>query len=397
MLDTIFIGMSGLSSYAKGLKVIGNNLTNVNTPGFKSSQLQFSDLFYQASTGGQPGNGATSAQLGSGVGTLSAAINFNAGDLKASQNTLDLAISGNGMFVLHDGAQSHYTRAGSFEFNKEGILVNKTDALHVSGLDAQGNLVDVSLADLRHNLPKATGTINFKDKLASDLAIGSNFVVNGVNIIDALGGSHSVTLTLKNMGAGDWDVTISDVTGTLGTGSIKYAGGVAVAGSSVVTLAFAPAGVPALSVNFDFSKSESLAGVPAGTSTLAVDSQDGYLEGDLTKVAFDAEGTLIASYTNGQTTKGARLALARFDSDQDVVQLSGNQFDSASKQAVHVGYAKTGNFGSLLSSQIEGSNVHMEDEFSNLIVMQRGYQASSHVISTANDMIQELFDMKGHR
>jgi flagellar hook protein FlgE len=117
----------------------------------------------------------------------------------------------------------------------------------------------------------------------------------------------------------------------------------------------------------------------------------------LTKAIFDGDGKLEASYSNGQTVKGPQLALAYFDSNQDVEQLGGNEFGSSNTRAMHMGHANTQSFGSVGSGVLEGSNVDMAKAFGDLIVMQRGYQASSHVVSTANDMIQELFDMKGHR
>ena len=125
--------------------------------------------------------------------------------------------------------------------------------------------------------------------------------------------------------------------------------------------------------------------------------QDDHVAGALTDVTFDDEGFISAKYSNGQTVKGARLALASFDSEVNIEQAGSNEFISNNPAAVHYGYAKTKSFGSLQTNVVEGSNVDMAQEFSNLIVMQRGYQASSHVVSVANDMIQELFDMKGHR
>jgi flagellar hook protein FlgE len=397
MLDTIFIGMSGLTGYSKGLRVIGNNLTNVNTPGFKGAQLQFADLFYQGNGTQGPGLGSGGVQLGTGLNTLSTVISFKSGELHQTGNDLDLAVDGEGFFVLRDGEQSHFTRSGQFRFDKDGFLVSQTSGLHVSGLDDSNQLSDISLNELHSNPPKATDTVKFSGNLSSNAA--ADVTLNNVTVIDPAGGEHLVKLTFKNNSAtvaGDWTVTASDTSGTIGTGDIQFASGNVVASASKITLSYSPSGIAPFSFTLDFSSNvTSFAG--GNNSTVAVSSQDGYGAGELTKVTFDADGTLVAKYSNGQSTKGAHLALARFNSNQELQQLGGNDFISTGKQSAHLGRAKSQSFGTISTGVVEGSNVDMAEEFSNLIVMQRGYQASSHVISTANDMIQELFDMKGHR
>lgn len=396
MLDTIFIGMSGLTGYSKGLRVIGNNLTNVNTPGFKGSQLQFADLFYQGSANAA-GSGLASggAQLGMGLNTLATTINFKAGDLRQTGDNLDLAINGDGFFVLNDDGKSRYTRAGQFEFDNDGVLVSKVNGLHVSGLDDSGKLGDISLAGFQSNPPKATTTVKFNGNISSNAA--SDVVLNGIKVIDPVGGEHLVKLTFKNNSAttlGNWTVTISDDTGTLDTGEIQFSSGSPSTDASKIAFTYAPAAVEPFSLTLDFS--QDVTSFAAGnTSTLAVKSQDGVPSGELTEVAFNAQGTLVATYSNGETANGPRLALARFNSTEDIVALGGNEFGSSNDAAMHLGYAKTHAFGSLSSGVVEGANVDLAEEFSNLIVMQRGYQAASHVISTANELIQQLYDMKG--
>jgi flagellar hook protein FlgE len=394
MLDTIYIGMSGLTGYSKGLRVIGNNLTNVNTPGFKGSQLQFADLFYQgSSSAGGMGNG--SAQLGMGLNTLATTINFKEGDLRQTGNNLDLAINGEGFFTLNDDGKARYTRAGQFQFDRDGFLVSTTSGLHVSGFDENGKLADISLSGLHSNSPKASTTVKFGGNISSNAA--TDVTLNNVTLINPVGGQHAVKLTFKNNGAsapGNWTVTISDDIGTIDTGEIQFASGSPVADASKIAFTYAPTGVDPFSVTLDFS-SEVTSFAAGNTSTIAANSQDGVSAGSLTDVSFDASGTLIAKYSNGQTANGPRLALARFDSTKDIVALGGNEFASANDQAVHLGHASDSLFGTLSSGVVEGANVDLAEEFSNLIVMQRGYQASSHVISTANELIQQLFDMKG--
>ncbi len=394
MFDTLYIGTSGLLSHAKGLKVVGNNLANVNTPGFKGSQLQFSDLFEQGSAGAN----AQQGQVGQGVATLGAALNFKAGVDQSTGNPLDLSVKGDGMFAVRRDGELLYTRSGDFQFDANGTLTNSAGD-HVQALDSGGKLVDATLAGLAHSLPKATGTVKFNGNLTSTVAspvVDTN--LTGVAIIDPAGVSHSVNLAFKDAGNGSYTVTITDAAASagapaLGSGTIKFAGGLPVAGANAVSLQLPWGGTP-FAVKFDFSEK-----VTALTtqSTLSLGSQDGYAAGVRTDQSIDSSGTINVRYSNGQTAKGQRLALAQFAAGHDLEQVGGGAFSKRDGVRAQYGYAGAEAFGALAAGHREGSNVDLAEEFSNLILMQRGYQASSHVISTANDMIQELFDMKGHR
>lgn len=393
MFETIYIGMSGLSGYAKGLRVIGNNLTNVNTPGFKSSQLQFSDLFYQSGTLGQ---GNSYSQYGTGLNTLATTTSFQQGTAAQTGNSLDVAIDGEGFFVMRNEGVTRYTRAGQFQFDAAGFLVNPNTGARVAGM-VNGQLTDISLNGLRTNPPKVTSEVKFTGNLSSTAT--TDVVINGVKLIDAAGGEHAVTVTFKNNSAttpGSWTVTVSDAVGTLGTGNIQFLGGTPIAGSNKVSFTYARPGADAFAVDLDFSANVTSFSAGA-TSTLAMDSQNGYSTGSLTGASFNSEGLLITSYSNGQTSTGAKIALARFDSNQELQQVGNNDFAAAPGQKIFLGTAKSEAFGTLRAGAIEGSNVDLAQEFSNLIVMQRGYQASSHTITTTNEMIQQLFDMRGRR
>jgi len=392
VLDTIYIGTSGLTSYSEGLRTVSNNLTNVNTPGYKGSQLQFADMFSQQGGSG----GSTGGASGGGLQALATAINFKQGDFQQTGNALDAAIDGKGFFVLSDKGQTRYTRDGQFQFDTDGYLTSRVDGARVQSLSDKGQLADIKLSSIQNNAPKATGTVTFSGNLASD---ATNFTLSDVTVIDAVGGQHNLTLTFTNNNATTaeaWGVTVMDGSTTVGSGTIQFSSGLPMSGKNSISLTYSPTGVAAIPLKFDFSSGVT-SFAASGTSTLSLTQQDGHVAGTLTDVTFDDEGFLSAKYSNGQTAKGARLALAGFDSEVNIEQAGSNEFTSNNLAAAHYGYAKTKSFGSLKSSVVEGSNVDMAQEFSNLIVMQRGYQASSHVVSTANDMIQELFDMKGHR
>jgi flagellar hook protein FlgE len=393
VLDTIYIGTSGLTSYSEGLRTVSNNLTNVNTPGYKGTQLQFADVFSQQSGLGSGGSNGASAS-GNGLQTLATSINFKQGDFQQTSNALDAAIDGLGFFVLHDNnnGQIRYTRDGQFQFDANGYLTSRVDGARVQALTDKNQLADITLSSIQSNAPKATGTVTLTGNLASD---GTTFTLNGVTVIDAVGGQHTLTLTFTNA-SGVWTVSVADGSTTVGTGTIQFSSGAIVSGKDSVSVTYSPAGVPSIPLKFDFSSGVT-SFANSGTSTLSVSKQDGHVAGTLTNVTFNDEGFLSTTYSNGQTDKSIRLALASVDSEVNIAQAGANEFLSNNPTAVHYGYAKTKSFGSIKASVVEGSNVDMAQEFSNLIVMQRGYQASSHVVSTANDMIQELFDMKGHR
>jgi flagellar hook protein FlgE len=384
MLDSINVGITGLLGYSDGLRVIANNTANINTPGFKGSTLQFSDLVYGQNAGG--------AQLGHGLQAGTTTLNFTQGALRHSDNALDLALDGEGLFTLRDAhGKLHYTRAGQFEFDSSGVLVNRGDKSAVMGVDATGNLVGISLNGLRSHKAGATSSVTFTGNLSAQTAQ----TVGGVTVIDGAGGTHQLSLKFTpGTTAGAWTVDIVDGATQVGTGGLGFINGLPDPAHSSIDWSYTPAGMGAMALHFDFGTN--VTSFAAGNQTsLAMDTQDGYAAGDLTKATFDTDGTLVLSYSNGQTVRDARLALTRFDTVEGIRAAGGNQFDAADGARWHVGTAGTGGFGSVHADMVEASNVDLSQEFSNLVIVQRGYQAASQIISSANDMLQQLFSMRG--
>lgn len=395
MLESIYIGMTGLSGYSKGLRVIANNTANMNTPGFKSSSMQFSNLFYG---GGQSGGlNYGPGQYGFGLNTNGAALNFKAGELRQTGNDLDLAMNGQGMFIIKDAAGAyHYTRAGQFQFNSAGILVDRTTGSKVMGLDSSGGLVEMDIASLKTNAGKVTSTIKFNGNLSSSETTKS---LTGLTVYDSSGGQHNLTLTLTNntnngTTPGNWDVELLDGTTSIGKSHLVFSNGRPDLTSNKINMTYTPTGGSPIPLTLDFSGD--ITSFSSGNlSTIAFLNQDGYGPSTLTQTTFDNLGTLIMTYANGQVVKGNKLALGRFNALSDVSAEGNNAFDAIDQSKWEIGYAGSGAFGEVSGKMIEISNVDLSEEFSNLIVMQRGYQASSQIISTANDMLQELFAMKG--
>lgn len=390
MLDSIHIGVTGLLGHQQGLRVIANNTANMNTPGYKSSRLGFADLFYANASGA----GGGSVQLGHGVTTTGTQLDFKQGELRQSGGEFDLAMDGDGLLMLRDAqGQTHYTRAGEFQFNADGVFVNRGDGSKVVGIDAAGKAGEITLDGLRLSSGKATATAKFTGNLSSTV---TEQTVGAVKVFDTLGQEHTLSLKFTNPNAeeaGKWKVEVLDGTTSVATSEILFADGRPTAETSKLTVSYTPSGGTAQPLVLDFS-ADVTSFASGSLSTLAMTSQDGFAPGNLTKVKFDATGTLVATYSNGQTAKGARLALGRFPPLDAVEDLGGNLFGEAGGIRWLQGVAGEAGFGAVRSGMLEMSNVDLSREFSDLVVMQRGYQAASQVISTANDMLQELFGMK---
>jgi flagellar hook protein FlgE len=407
MLDSILIGLSGMEGFSRGLKVISNNVANLNTAGFKSATMQFSDAYYQQSgTGSDPSTGE-STSFGSGLATATSVIDFHAGELQSSNNPLDTAIGGDGYYVFQDKDTGERTfgRDGQFEFDKDGTLVSTSTGKVVMGYAASGaqDLAKITLDGLRSNPPKATTTVKFNGNINPTPATGATVAdatLDSVVVDDALGGLHTLKLDVKNdapNGANSWTVKVTDADGTaLGSGTINFVGGAPDPAADTMTFDYTPSGGTKITIKLDFS-TDVTSYSNGNLTSLAVTSQDGYGAGSISATTFDSDGKLSVTYSNGQNVKGGQLALAHFDSTLGLTQVQGAQFKVDDAGTVHYGRPGANGLGSIEASEIEGSNVDLSGEFSNLIVMQRGYQASSNVISTANEMLQQLFDLHGSR
>lgn len=395
MLDTVYVGLTGLDTYAKGLNVISNNVANLNTPGFKGTQLQFADLYYRngdAGSGGGPGG----LRFGSGVGTGGTFLNFQQGEGRQTGRDLDLMIDGGGLFILRKDGHTTYTRAGQFEFDREGFLVDQSTGARVAMYDDAGTIEDLSVMGLRANPPRATTELKLSGNLSS---ADTQHVISSATVYDGLGKAVALRLTFDNTGAatpGRWRVTVSADGTTVGTGEVRFRNGRPDLGFETFSLRFTPQGGEPMTVGFDFSTD--VTSFSAGAdSTLAVSSQDGYAAGSLIGTTFDAEGNFELSYSNGQKVMHGRLALAWFADPNALQQLGGNRFAAGDGASPRVGNPGGGEMGKIVSRSIEMSNVDLSQQFSEMIITQRGYQASSQVITTANEMMQQLLDLKGKR
>lgn len=394
MLDSIVIAQSGLNGHQKGLKTISNNVSNMNTVGFKASVANFADACSSDQAGGNaygPGQGFG----GAGLDVRTATLNLRAGELHQTGNDLDAAVNGDGYFVFRDEEGSlFYSKDGQFEFDGKSQLIGRTSGLKVLALDAGGKLKPVDLSGFKTNPPKATTTVVLDGNLSSTATSHS---IDTLKVYDALGGEHTLKLTFAtdvNKAPGVWTVSVLEGTNELVKGEFRFTGGLK--DPATTALKFQVSSNGGGTTPIELSLADSATSFSTGTTSgLALKNQDGYGLGTITKTVLNDKGQIELTYSNGQTSKTEALALARF--------ASGGQFiDAGQSMFVYQGadspeLRTAGNDLKIATQTLEYSNVDLTDQFSNLILMQRGYQASSQVLSTANDMIQELFDMKGRR
>jgi flagellar hook protein FlgE len=398
MLDSIYVGMSGLVAYSRGLRVIANNTANINTPGFKGASIQFGDLFFGG--GGYGGYHAGYQSPGQGVTAFGNYLDFRQGELRQSGNSMDLAMDGQGLFILQDAnGELAYTRDGEFGFNDEGILVSRATGAKVMAFDAEGALVEVSLSGLRSNPPTATTTVKFQGNLSNDGSNSGSHTLSDVTVRDALGQEHTLLVEFRQVatttpGEVKWEVKIKEGSTEITASELIFNSAGIDPAHAKIEFDYTATGREPIHLTFDFTGDvTSFSG--GTTSTLKVTSTDGYGHGDLMNAIFDENGQLKLSYSNGQSEEGVTLALARFDSPENIRQIGGNLFVPIDESTWVRGTASEGAFGKVASGVVEISNVDLSSEFSDLVIMQRGYQASSQVVSTANEMLQELFALKG--
>lgn len=389
MFGAIFVGMSGLQAYSDGLQKVSNNVSNLNSLGFKTSTVSFTNLQATRDTGGitltDGGSGS-----GGGVGVADQALDLKAGELRTTSNDLDLAIDGTGFLVLLRGNEIRYARTGSFQIDKDGYVALSGTEWKLAALDAAGRAVAVSIDSSRTNPPVATTKVAFADNLSST---ATSYTVSDVAVYDANGGKHVWQLAFSRAdGSSDWTITVTDdKAAAIGTQTLTFASGAPTAATSKLTFTDSANN---LSVDFDFSSN--VTSFSAGTlSTLRAASTDGHAVGAVTTVAVNEKGELELTYSNDQKKQLGAIALATFRDTGVLTQESAGMFSAKGGAEIALLPSDDTRVGLVMSRRLEASNVDLSKEFSDLILIQRGYQASSQIISVANDMIQQLFGIRG--
>jgi flagellar hook protein FlgE len=388
MLRSLYSGISGLRSHQTMLDVTGNNIANVNTTAFKSSAVQFQDTLsqlVQGAGGPQAQTGGTNpAQIGLGVLVAGISTNFTQGAAQATGRATDMMINGDGFFVANVGGETVYTRAGSFDPDALGRLVGPGGAIlqgynAVNGVIQQGGALSDITIPLKAVTPAAASTAaKVNGNLPSDAVVGDQ-LVRDISVYDANGTERKLTLTFTKSAAG-WDVSGSDGAATA-TGAVTFTNGVLATGG---TLAVG-------GVTVDLSTVTGYSGL----STIAFKDQNGRAAGTLESFTLSKDGTIIGLFSNGDKQAVARIALATFVNPGGLEKAGGSTYRATvNSGAAQIGGPGEDGLGSIQGGSLEMSNVDLSQEFTNLIVAQRGFQANARIITTSDEVLQELTNLK---
>lgn len=407
-MPSFSIALTGLESDNTALNTIANNISNMSTTAYKEQTAHFSNLFYQ-----QLGtNGAGDPiQVGAGTQVASTEANFSEGSINSTGNANDMAINGSGYFVAQGVAGTEYTRAGDFTVEKDGAMVT-SDGAQVMGypvvngaINPNASLVPLAIPIGQVEQPKATGAFTANVNLDASAAAGSSEPVP-INLYDSLGVSHSATVTLTKIGSTTWSYDIGLPNGeaaglsanTSGTLNFDSSGKLISPSSNISGISFTGLADGAQDLNFSWnlygtSGQPSITQV-ASPSTVASTTQDGYASGQYQSYSVDQSGIISALYSNGQKATVGQLAIASIVNQQGPEQVAGNAFRTtlASGDAT-LGIAGVGGRGLIQDEALEGSNVDVSTEFSNLIVAQRAFEANSKSITTFDTVTQEAINM----
>lgn len=413
MFTSFSTALSALSAHATAVDVVGNNLANLNTPGFKTSVVSFHDLVTQSL-----GAGLGETQVGFGVGRPVTLRQFSQGALRTTNGPLDAAIQGDGFLIARNQAGATlYTRGGNLQVDSSGNLITATGQ-RVQGWTPTNGVLNVNapVADIVvpvGTLRPPTATTQF----ALDLNLNANAQAGpppdkfstSIEVYDALGASHPVNVTFtKGANPNEWSYSVAvpdaDVTTPIApvTGTIQFDGQGKMITPSPTT---AP---PVLNITglkdgaADLSLTWSLynGNTPRLTqytqpSAVAANSQDGGAPAQLVRVGLADGGAIIAQYANGQQATVGQLALASIRNPESMIAVGDNNFQTSARSALPaIGLPGTGGRGTIAGGSVESSTVDIAQEFTNLIILQRGYQANAKVITTTDELSQETINLK---
>lgn len=430
MMRSLFSGVSGLRNHQVRMDVIGNNIANVNTVAFKAGRVTFKEGFAQLLQGASrpPGDlgGINPIQVGLGMQIGSVDMMFSQGNLESTGLTTDLAIQGDSFFVVKKGTQNYYTRSGNFQLDARGQLVSPTNGFVVQGkmadngvfLDGVQNIVlpvgqktaakATDEATLAGNLDAAapifTGVFDAVGR-ADPLNVDS-WTESSITVFDSLGSQHDLKLQFWKTAADTWSWQIDGTNLPAGftppnstpqTLTFDTAGLLTTAApTSPPVITFTPPGAAQVSITLELGIG-TVNGLTsfAGTNTAVLKDQDGYEAGQLQNFSIDRTGLITGAFTNGTNVVLAQIVLADFNNPGGLLRVGDNMYAiSGNSGGAVLGYALEGVQSTMTSGALEMSNVDLAQEFTNMIVTQRGFQANSRVITSSDEMLQELVNLK---
>jgi flagellar hook protein FlgE len=406
MLRSMFSAISGLRAHQTKLDVTGNNIANVNTVGFKSSQTVFQDTLSQVIRNGGAAaadrGGTNPAQVGLGVKVAAITTNWQQGATQSTGRSTDFMIEGDGFFVTRAGTEQLYTRAGSFDFDSSGKLVT-ADGTIVQGwradptgfINPNSPIDDLSVPYGATVAPVATTTGTLKGNLPAGVAVGES-VQTATTMYDEQGVGHEVSYTFTKDATDDWTlaVTVDGAAVTLTDADITFnADGTMSNPATPYTVAFDTTAFPGWPGPVELN----LSGIQqyGSANTVASTAQNGFAMGSLESFSLSNDGTITGIYSNGMRQALGQLAMASFNNPGGLEKAGNSSFRVGDNSGVAlVGQPGTGGRGQLVAGALEMSNVDLAEEFTGLIIAQRGFQANSRVITSSDEILQDLVNLK---
>ena len=380
MLQAMLAGVASIKAQQTRMNVIGDNLANVNTTAFKGSRVTFQEMMEQ-------------------------------GSLNATNRPTDLALQGNGFFMVTNGERTAYTRDGSFDLDAQGNMVHRATGEKMVGwkADALGKIDTSTSPTSTINIPlgsmtavQATTRVTMAGNLNAEAAAGDTWTQQ-VKVYDSTGGAHDLTVKFSNRtspvtggpaGAeAGWDWEVMEGTTSLGNSSTAGNGKIFfdATGKSLSPSALNKITLGTSSIDMDFGQ---VSGVKAD-SQVTVRDQNGFAPGSLSAFSIGPDGVITGLFTNGLTRALGQVATAQFTNPGGMERTGGNLYRATSNSGdPNVGAPKSGGRGSLASGYLEQSNVDIGQEFTDLIITQRGFQANTKIVTTVDEMLQELISLK---
>ena len=408
MLRSLFSGISGLKAHQQMMDVVSNNIANVNTIGFKTSNVVFEDTLSQlmraSSASTTTTGGLNPTQIGLGVQLGAVQTNFLQGSTQTTNKATDLMVQGDGFFVLQDGNNKVYSRGGAFTLDSDGFMVN-SNGMYAMGYAATNGVVN-SFGNLT-KISMPTG-LSIPGSATTSVTLGGNLSPTGTTtltltptVYNINGAAAAVPITLTpQVGSttGAYDIAIldpADPTGAtqLATGTVSFdaAGKFDIANTNPIQVTLPDAVGNSTVFNIDIS---GLTGY-SGTNSPTVTKSDGFTAGVLTQFQIGDDGVVTGIFSNSQKQALGQLAVATFNNPSGLEKLGDSVFrTSANSGLAEIGVAGSGGRGSLISGALEMSNVDLALEFTNMIIAQRAFSANSKVITASDEMLQDLVNIK---
>jgi flagellar hook protein FlgE len=413
MFTSFSTALSALSAHATAVDVVGNNLANLNTPGFKSSAVVFQDLVTQSL-----GSGFGETQVGFGVGRPITIRQFSQGAIQSTSGELDAAIQGDGLLIVkdHNGA-SLYTRGGNLQLDKSGNLMTASGErvqgwIEVEGvLNTNGAIGDIVVPIGSVKEPITTENFSFDMNLNAAATGGPppDTFSSSIEVFDSLGASHIVTVKFtKSTSPNEWAYSLSLPDADTGSPLTPVTGTLTFDANGKLTSPAASDTMPIIDITglangaSDFSVTWELFNGPTARLTqfaqptaISANSQDGAPAAQLIRVGLGEGGKLVAQYSSGQQTVVGQVAMASIRNPESLIAVGNNNFQLSARSSLPaIGVAGTGGRGTIVGGAVEFSTVDIAKEFTQLIVLQRGYQANAKVVTTADELSQETINLK---